>query len=189
MRRHAAPCPVIDGGAAPFGGTWIVASSMLARLGGLARRAPDHTVMVFPRCNDVHTFTMKHALDIAFADKDGRIIAVHRAVPPRTRLRYGRAATVVERFSREGPWFERGDVLALACCEKRGGGGRCGGLPCPAPRGRRKGEGTRGHPPAAVLKKSAIRREPGRIAARPIREKGMGHGAQTLSDLQDVRVR
>lgn len=102
---------MIDGGRAPFGGTWVVATSLVSRLRGLARRSPDHTVMVFPRCNDVHTFTMRHALDIAFADKRGRVVAVHRSVLPGVRLHHGRAALVLERFAREGPWFERGDVV------------------------------------------------------------------------------
>lgn len=60
----------------------MVASSPLLRLRGLAGRRPDSTVMVFPRCRDVHTLTMRHPLDVAFLDRRGRVVAVHRLVLP-----------------------------------------------------------------------------------------------------------
>lgn len=113
MRRRAGSCSVMDGGRAPFGGTWLVAASPLARLRGMAYRPPDHTVMVFPGCRDVHTLTMKHPLDIAFVDRRGLVVEVHRLVLPGTRLRHEKAAGVVERFAQSGPWFERGDVIRL----------------------------------------------------------------------------
>ena len=56
--------------------------------------------MGFPRCRDVHTLTMRHPLDVAFLDRRGRVIAVHRLVLPGARLRCGRAWAVVERFAR-----------------------------------------------------------------------------------------
>lgn len=69
--------------------------------------------MVFPRCRDVHTLTMKHPLDVAFVDRRGLVVEVHRLVFPGARLRHGRAAAVIERFAQSGPWFERGDVVKL----------------------------------------------------------------------------
>ncbi|MFR5091436.1 MAG: DUF192 domain-containing protein [Adlercreutzia equolifaciens] len=106
-------CTVRDGDRAPFqrpmGGGFKPAS----RLRGLAGRRPDSTVMVFPRCRDVHTLTMRHPLDVAFLDRRGRVIAVHRLVLLGARLRCGRAWAVVERFARPGPWFVRGDVCLL----------------------------------------------------------------------------
>ena len=95
-------CTVRDGDRAPFEGRWVVASSPLLRLRGLAGRRPDSTVMGFPRCRDVHTLTMRHPLDVAFLDRRGRVIAVHRLVLPGARLRCGRAWAVVERFARPG---------------------------------------------------------------------------------------
>ena len=59
--------------------------------------------MVFPRCRDVHTLTMRHPLDVAFLDRRGRVVAVHRLVLPGARLRCGRAWAVVERFARPAP--------------------------------------------------------------------------------------
>lgn len=102
-------CTVRDGAQAPFDGVWVVADSPLLRLRGLAGRRPDRTVMVFPRCRDVHTLTMRHPLDIAFLDGEGRVTEVHRLVLPGARLRCSRAAAVVERFARPGPWFVLGD--------------------------------------------------------------------------------
>lgn len=112
-------CTVRDGDRAPFEGRWVVASSPLLRLRGLAGRRPDSTVMVFPRCRDVHTLTMRHPLDVAFLDRRGRVIAVHRLVLPGARLRCGRAWAVVERFARPGPWFVRGDVCLLPDAPRR----------------------------------------------------------------------
>ncbi|WP_304425803.1 DUF192 domain-containing protein [uncultured Adlercreutzia sp.] len=100
-----------DGAEAPFGGTWVVATRPLMRLRGLAGRAPDATTLVFPRCRDVHTITMRHRLDIAFLDRRGRVLGVHRQVPPGRRLRNRKARAVVERFARPGPWLRPGD-----CC-------------------------------------------------------------------------
>lgn len=79
----------------------------------MARRSPDGTVMVFPRCCDVHTFTMKHPLDIAFVDRRGYVVEVHRFVLPGVRLRSEKAHAAVERFARSGPWFMRGDVIDI----------------------------------------------------------------------------
>ncbi|MEC4184663.1 DUF192 domain-containing protein [Adlercreutzia sp. R21] len=110
---------MIDGGGAPFGGTWLVAASALMRLRGLAQRAPDRTVMVFPHCRDVHTLTMRHPLDIAFVSEEGRVVAVYRLVLPGVRLRHRRAAAVIERFAQPGAWFEKGDSIELP--SRRGG--------------------------------------------------------------------
>lgn len=91
------------------------------RLRGLAGRRPDHTVMAFPRCRDVHTLTMRHPLDIAFVDRRGAVVEVHRLVLPGARLRNDRAFGVVERFARSGPWFMRGDVVKVPGCKGNGG--------------------------------------------------------------------
>lgn len=77
--------------------------------------------MVFPRCRDVHTLTMRHPLDVAFLDRRGRVVAVHRLVLPGARLRCGRAWAVVERFARPGPWFVRGDVPRCSATQKAEG--------------------------------------------------------------------
>lgn len=112
--RSAGSCRVIDGASAPFGGTWVVATGALTRLCGLARRPPDHTVLVLPRCRDVHTMTMRHPIDVAFVGAQGMVLEVHRLVLPGVRLRHSRAVAVVERFAQSGPWFMRGNIIEIA---------------------------------------------------------------------------
>lgn len=114
MRCHAGAYEVIDGTGAPFGGVWVVAATPLMRLRGLSGRPPDDTVMVLPRCRDVHTFTMTCPIDVAFADKDGVVQRVYRSARPGMRLRRRDASFVLERFAREGPWFERGDCVRIS---------------------------------------------------------------------------
>jgi uncharacterized protein len=61
-----------------------VADGWLPRLLGLAlldrRRAGPG--LLIPRCRSVHTFGMRFALDVAFLDRAGSVIARRRAVPP-----------------------------------------------------------------------------------------------------------
>lgn len=132
QRRVPTTCFAIEGKRTPFGGTWVFARNPLARLKGLSARTPDETVLVFPRCNDVHTFTMRYPLDIAFVDGEGEVIEVRRLVLPGMRLSNQRAQMVIERFSRAGQWFVRGDGVFLACDDK--GYGDCDAVA----KGRRK---------------------------------------------------
>ena len=39
------------------------------------------TPLCFPRCKSVHTFFMKKNIDIIIADKDKKVIAIHKNVP------------------------------------------------------------------------------------------------------------
>ena len=102
-----------EGAPTPFGGCWRFARSPISRLRGLAGRQPDNTVLVFPRCRDVHTLTMGYPLDVLFVDDEGRVIEVYRSVPPKSRLHCPRASAVVERFARFEPWFNVGDRLMI----------------------------------------------------------------------------
>lgn len=86
-----------------------MARGPFARLRGLAARTPDETVLLLPRCNDVHTLTMRYPLDIAFTDGAGFVLEVHRSVLPGMRLCNRAARMAVERFARIGPWFAAGD--------------------------------------------------------------------------------
>ena len=88
-------------------------TSASERLRGLLFRAPDEVTRLLLPCNDVHTFGMRHPIDIAFADDRGRVLEVHRCVGARRRRRCREAAMTAERFSRAEPWFEVGDVIGL----------------------------------------------------------------------------
>ena len=100
---------------APARGRWVVASSPLLRLRGLATQAGfyGHGVPALSRC--------AHADDAASSgrclslDRRGRVIAVHRLVLPGARLRCGRAWAVVERTARRGPVCRRRCVPAPRC--------------------------------------------------------------------------
>ncbi|HVY97241.1 MAG TPA: DUF192 domain-containing protein [Solirubrobacterales bacterium] len=73
-----------------------VAAGFRARLLGLALvpRERAGAGLLIPRCSSVHTFGMRFALDVYFLDGEGRVLFVHRAVPPR-RLRWCRGARAV----------------------------------------------------------------------------------------------
>ncbi len=70
-----------------------VATGFRVRLLGLALlpRERAGAGLLIPRCASVHTFGMRFALDLYFLDGDGRVLCVHRGVPPR-RLRCCRGA-------------------------------------------------------------------------------------------------
>ncbi len=75
-----------------FTGTWERMRGLLGKT-----RLPADTLYVFPRCGSVHTVGMRIAIDVAFLDKQGRVLSVRRAVRP-GRLVFGplRARTTVE---------------------------------------------------------------------------------------------
>ncbi len=62
-----------------------VAKDFRTRLRGLAwcEREQVGPGLLIPRCASVHTFGMRFALDVYFLDRDGRVLCVHRRVPPR----------------------------------------------------------------------------------------------------------
>lgn len=84
------------------------------RARGLLLTQPGDGALLLIPCNDVHTVGMRNPIDVAFVDKTGCVLEVHRAVGPVRRLRNRQAAAVVERFaSCDVPWFSEGDQLAI----------------------------------------------------------------------------
>ncbi len=83
-----------------------VASGPRARLLGLAGldRERAGAGLLIPRCRSVHTFGMRFALDLAFLDEDGRVLATRRAVPPCRLASDRRAAAVLELPCRRERW-------------------------------------------------------------------------------------
>lgn len=91
------------------------AVSWCERLRGLLLREMSDEVLALVPCNDVHTWGMRHAIDVAFVDGGGRVLAAHRDVGPRRRLRHPRAMMTLERFSRDGSeWLCAGDRIRIA---------------------------------------------------------------------------
>ena len=75
-----------------------MATSRVSRLIGLAllRRERAGAGVLIPRCHSVHTFGMRFRLDLVFLDGEGRVLEVHRAVPPRRVIRCAGADAVLE---------------------------------------------------------------------------------------------
>ena len=90
-----------------------VASSMTSRLRGLFGRADFKGALLLTPCNDVHTFGMRRAIDVAFITPTGLVVESHRNVPACRRLRCKQASSTLERFSTAGPWYKRGDRVEL----------------------------------------------------------------------------
>jgi uncharacterized membrane protein (UPF0127 family) len=75
-----------------------VAAGARARLLGLALLDRDAAGpgLLLPRCSAVHTFGMRFALDVYFLGREGEILELRRAVPPRRFLACRGAAAVLE---------------------------------------------------------------------------------------------
>ncbi|NPD30719.1 DUF192 domain-containing protein [Eggerthellaceae bacterium zg-1084] len=95
-----------------------VASGVAERLRGLLGQRACGGVLMLTPCWDIHTFGMTCDLDVAFVSREGVVLASHREVRPRSRLRCRGARSVLERIaSRREPWFTAGDRLALTGSE------------------------------------------------------------------------
>jgi uncharacterized membrane protein (UPF0127 family) len=94
-------CPRLDalpGRELPGGLRVAEARTRAARMKGLAKldAMPPGAALQIPRCRSVHTFTMRFPLDLIWLDKDGRLVRVDAAVPPRRLRSCLRARSVVE---------------------------------------------------------------------------------------------
>ena len=96
-----------------------IAHSFWQRLRGLLAYTlwPDEALLLVP-CKSIHTFGMGQAIDVAFIDRDGWVIASRSALPPRRRMACRGAAATLERISpRDGGastrWFEVGERLEM----------------------------------------------------------------------------
>lgn len=98
------------------------ATSALSRLRGLLFRAPsasvDDELLALAPCASIHTFGMRQAIDVAFADARGVVLKSCTGVEPGRLLRCPGAAITLERFAPERrtldkAWFAKGDSLCL----------------------------------------------------------------------------
>lgn len=94
-----------------------LATTARDRLKGLLFTDPDDVTRLLIPCHDVHTYGMRYPLDIAFISQEGEVLDVHRNVATKRRLRNRRASLVAERFSREGDWLQKGDVVRIGTAE------------------------------------------------------------------------
>lgn len=77
-----------------LGARIVLADTWFARLRGyLFRRAPDRGEGLFiVPCRAVHMYGMRFALDVAFLDSTGRVVAIYPALRPRGRTAFHRSA-------------------------------------------------------------------------------------------------
>lgn len=101
------------------------ASSFTQKLRGLIGTADSNHVgdaLHLIGCSGVHTWFMRYDIDIAFLDKDGRAIRVHRSVKPFSVAKGGRrACSTIERKASNAPWpavGQRVQVIDSAQSEK-----------------------------------------------------------------------
>lgn len=83
---------------------FILADTFALRLRGMVGRRPLAAsglpnVMAFPDCTSVHTCFMTYPLDIAFIDREGRILELHQNVLPWSFRSCPGAWAVLERAS------------------------------------------------------------------------------------------
>lgn len=101
----------------PGGVTVLVASGRRSRMRGLARldALPSDHGLLIERCRSVHTAGMRFALDLLWLGRDGAVVRVDHAVPPRRLVTCLRARSVIEAYAGAGDRFR--DALA----QRRGG--------------------------------------------------------------------
>jgi uncharacterized protein len=85
----------------------LVARSFRERRRGLAKMTPlpaGHGLRIL-KCNSIHTFGMRFALDLVWLARDGRVLRVDHDVAPRRMKLCVRARSVVETGAGEGDAF------------------------------------------------------------------------------------
>jgi len=88
-------------------GVLHVARAFGERRRGLAKMTPmppDHALRIL-KCNSVHTFGMRFALDLVWLGRGGRVVRVDHDVSPRRIRLCLRARSVVETRAGEGDRF------------------------------------------------------------------------------------
>lgn len=87
--------------------------------GGSSYHSWKGTALLISPCRSIHTLGMKVPIDIAFLDKDGAVLKVHRAVRPGVfRITAPGAHSVLERVADAGsPWCNEGQHIELQCTD------------------------------------------------------------------------
>ena len=71
----------------------------------------DEVVLCLLPCAAIHTWGMKHPIDVSFCDRDMRVMKTHRNLPPRKFLSCKGATCVFERYACRDDWPKVGDFV------------------------------------------------------------------------------
>lgn len=87
------------------------------RLVGLLGTQPSAEPVMLCRCESIHTFGMKYAIDVAFVRRDGYVLLSKRSLGPcRLLTAYG-SYYVLERPASQEPWPTEGALVELMWTE------------------------------------------------------------------------
>ena len=120
----AAPEAADNGGP---GGNFRLACTPSARLRGLPAYPHWNGTLLIAPCSDIHTFTVRRPIDVAFVREDGTVLASYRGVRPKRRIRCVGAKYVLERWeATEKQWFLPGETVNLQSGERIASVKQCG---------------------------------------------------------------
>ncbi len=94
----------------------VAAVGFLDRAKGFLVPRPRGCVLLIAPCWSIHTFGMKHPLDVAFFARDGTVLRSLRSVPPNKVIRCPRACAVLERVCAPGDesaWYREGEEISV----------------------------------------------------------------------------
>ena len=96
----------------------VVATRFLDRMAGFLVPRPEGCILLISPCNSIHTFGMRHDLDVAFLDKEGVVIRAENNVGPRKVIRCKGSIAVLERLSKGSShakrcWYEKGERVMI----------------------------------------------------------------------------
>ena len=82
----------------------VVARTLLTAFDSKSRRTgllkhdslPEGSALIIAPCQAIHTFSMRFSIDVAFVSRDGVVLKVRHAVPPRRIAVSWRAFAVIE---------------------------------------------------------------------------------------------
>lgn len=94
----------------------VPAVGFLDRIKGFLVSRPKGCVLLIAPCWSIHTFGMKHPLDVAFCARDGTVLRSLRSLPPNRVVRCPRACAVLERVCTPGvenAWYREGEEISV----------------------------------------------------------------------------
>ncbi len=84
------------------------------RLRGLFAYSGKEILLAIVPCKAIHTCGLREAINVAFIDKQGCVIASYKDVAPRSFLHERKAYGVIECWSsKSSDWYNKGDRVAL----------------------------------------------------------------------------